>query len=79
MDIGFHAPDMAGFGATNVLAALQVGATSVEGSICGIGGGVLLPPHALQVGNRATEDLVYLLNCGGVVAGIETLAVLGAA
>jgi hydroxymethylglutaryl-CoA lyase len=79
LEVGFHAHDMAGFGAANVLAAVQAGATSVEGSICGIGGGVVLPHGASQAGNLATEDLVHMLNCSGVVTGIETPAVLRAA
>lgn len=79
LEVGFHAHDMAGFGAANVLAAIQAGATSVEGSICGIGGGVVLPYGPSQVGNLATEDLVHLLNCSGVVTGVETSAVLRAA
>ena len=79
LEVGFHAHDMAGFGAANVLAAVQAGATSVEGSICGIGGGIALPHGASQAGNLATEDLVHLLNCCGVGTGIETSAVLRAA
>jgi hydroxymethylglutaryl-CoA lyase len=79
LEVGFHAHDMAGFGAANVVAAVQAGATSIEGSICGIGGGVVLPHRSAQVGNLATEDLVHLLNCSGIATGIETSAVLRAA
>lgn len=79
LEVGFHAHDMAGFGAANVLAALSAGATSVEGSICGVGGGVVLP-HALNTaGNLATEDLVHLLNCAGVETGVQSEAVWDAA
>jgi hydroxymethylglutaryl-CoA lyase len=80
LDVGFHAHDMAGFGAANALAALEAGATSVEGSICGLGGGVVLPGTVgRHAGNLATEDLVHLLNCAGVSTGVPSAAALAAA
>ena len=43
LDCGFHVHDRIGMAATNMFSALDAGATSVEGSICGIGGGIAMP------------------------------------
>ena len=79
IEIGFHVHNLAGIGTANILAALDGGATSIEGSICGIGGGMTLPSTMGSVGNLPTEDIVYLLNEAGVATGLETAAVLAAA
>ncbi|MCC7271751.1 MAG: hydroxymethylglutaryl-CoA lyase, partial [Alphaproteobacteria bacterium] len=77
--IGFHVHNLAGIGTANVLAALDGGATSVEGAICGIGGGMTLPTTVASVGNLPSEDIVHLLNEMGIRTGIATAEVLAAA
>jgi hydroxymethylglutaryl-CoA lyase len=79
VEIGFHVHNLAGNGMANIVAALDAGATFVEGSICGIGGGIMTPTTMGAVGNLATEDIVNLLNEMGVDTGLATDAVVAAA
>ncbi len=72
VEVGFHVHNVAGFGAANIVAALDGGASSIEGSICGIGGGIAMPTSMGSVGNLATEDIVHLLNEMCVETGIDT-------
>jgi len=76
---GFHVHNLAGMGTANILAALDGGASSIEGSICGIGGGITLPSALGLVGNIATEDAVHMLNEMGIETGLDTAAVIAAA
>ena len=78
-EMGFHVHNLAGVGTANILAALDGGATSIEGSICGIGGGMTLPTTMGSVGNLPSEDVVYLLNEMEIETGLDTGAVLAAA
>jgi hydroxymethylglutaryl-CoA lyase len=78
-EIGFHVHNLAGNGLANIVAALDAGATFIEGSICGIGGGIMTPTTMGAVGNLATEDIVNLLNTMGVETGLSTEAVVTAA
>jgi hydroxymethylglutaryl-CoA lyase len=77
--IGYHVHNMAGFGTANILAAIDAGAEWIEGSICGIGGGVAMPGFMGAVGNIPSEDAVAMLNEMGIDTGIGTDVVLGAA
>lgn len=79
IDVGFHVHNRAGNGAANVVAALDAGATFIEGSICGIGGGIATPSSLGAFGNLATEDIVQLLNEMDVQTGVSTDAALLAA
>lgn len=79
VEVGFHVHNLAGNGLANVLAALDAGATFIEGAICGIGGGIMTPTTMGAVGNLATEDIVQFLNEMGVETGLDTKAVLDAA
>lgn len=79
VEMGFHVHNVAGFGAANIVAALDGGATSIEGSICGLGGGIVLPTTMGSVGNLATEDIVHLLNEMGMETGIDTAKAIQAA
>ena len=79
IEVGFHVHNRAGNGAANVLAALDAGASFIEGSICGIGGGIMTPSNLGAVGNLATEDIVNLLNEMDVETGVSTDAALLAA
>ena len=79
IEVGFHVHNLAGTGLANVLAAVDAGATFVEGAICGIGGGIAMPKAIASVGNLATEDIVHMLNEMGVATGIETAEIAAAA
>jgi hypothetical protein len=54
----------------NVLAAVDAGASFIEGSICGIGGGIAMPTSVASVGNLPTEDLVCMFEAMGVRTGV---------
>lgn len=73
---GYHVHNMAGFGAANILAALQGGASWIESAICGLGGGTATPQ---PTGNYPTEDLVHLLESCGVRTSLEIDTVIAAA
>jgi hydroxymethylglutaryl-CoA lyase len=79
VEVGFHVHNLAGNGMANIVAALDAGASSIEGSICGIGGGIMTPTTMGAVGNLATEDIVHLLNELNVKTGVATDDVIAAA
>jgi hydroxymethylglutaryl-CoA lyase len=79
LELGFHVHNMGGVGTANILAALDGGASFIEGSICGIGGGIALPGAVRSTGNLASEDVVYLLNECGIDTGIDTDDAIAAA
>jgi len=43
-------------------------------SSAGIGGGIAMPIHTTEMGNVATEDLVYLFESSGVHTGVDLAA-----
>ncbi|MFN3745535.1 MAG: hypothetical protein ACK4TL_12590 [Hyphomicrobiaceae bacterium] len=79
IEIGFHVHNLSGNGPANIVAALDAGASFIEGAICGIGGGIMTPTTMGAVGNLASEDIVHLLNEMGVETGIRTETVVEAA
>jgi hydroxymethylglutaryl-CoA lyase len=78
-DFGLHLHEKMGLASANLLAALDAGVTMIEGSICGIGGGIAFPGGTGSVGNLPSEDIVHFLNVMGVKTGIETAEALSAA
>ncbi|MDX2159187.1 MAG: hydroxymethylglutaryl-CoA lyase [Hyphomicrobiaceae bacterium] len=79
IEVGFHVHNLAGTGMANVLAAIDAGASFIEGAICGIGGGIAMPSTVGSVGNLATEDIVHMMNEMGVATGVETAEIASAA
>ncbi|QJU55321.1 hydroxymethylglutaryl-CoA lyase [Herbiconiux sp. KACC 21604] len=57
-DIVYHGHDTWGLGVANALAALEAGASTVDGAIGGLGGCPFAPGAS---GNTATEDLLFAL------------------
>lgn len=78
-EFSFHLHEKMGLASANLLAALDAGVTAVEGSICGIGGGIVFPGGVGSVGNLPTEDIVNFLNEMDIQTGLDTEAVLTAA
>lgn len=70
-EFGYHVHNLSGWGTANVLAAVDAGASFIEGSICGIGGGIAMPTSVASVGNLPTEDLVGMFEAMGVRTGID--------
>lgn len=73
--IGLHLHTLAGLALANIFAAFEVGITHFEGSVGGIGGGIAMPVHTTNMGNVATEDLIYLFESCGISTGIDAAAV----
>lgn len=71
LKIAFHTHDLSGLVLANVLAAMQAGVRIFETSICGLGGGIAMPIPVSQMGNLATEDLVYMLTRMGLHTGVQ--------
>lgn len=71
-----HFHDTRGTALANVLAALQEGVNSFDGSVGGLGGCPYAPGAA---GNVATEDLVYMLDQMGIETGIDLKALIAVA
>lgn len=78
-EAGYHVHNLSGWGTANVLAAVDAGATFIEGSICGIGGGIAMPTSVASVGNLPTEDLVALFEAMGVRTGVDAAEAVAAA
>jgi hydroxymethylglutaryl-CoA lyase len=78
-EFGFHLHERMGLAPANLLAALDAGVTMVEGSICGIGGGIAFPGGTGTVGNLPSEDIVNFLDAMGIATGLSPDAVLAAA
>lgn len=77
--LGLHLHNTNGMALACALAALDAGVSSLDASICGIGGGIVMPPVTPDVGNIATEDLVAMLDDLGVDTGIDAHDVVLAA
>ena len=70
---GIHLHNTRGQGLANALAALDVGLTTIDSSLGGIGGCPFAPGAS---GNIVTEDLVFMLEAMGVHTGIDLDALL---
>ena len=66
LDCGLHLHDTNGMSLANTLVALQRGVDRFDTSVCGVGGGVVLPPELEGVGNTPTEDLLHMLSRLGI-------------
>lgn len=65
---GIHLHNTRGQGLANALAALEIGLTTLDSSLGGIGGCPFAPGAS---GNIVTEDLVFMLEAMGVNTGIN--------
>lgn len=73
--LALHFHDTRGMGMANVLAGLDVGITTYDSSLGGLGGCPYAPG---ATGNIATEDLLYMLAACGVETGISLDQVVSA-
>jgi hydroxymethylglutaryl-CoA lyase len=76
LSVGVHLHNRNGFAPANALAALQAGASWLEGSFAGLGGDLWFPGDPTVLGNAPTEDLVHLCDGLGVHTGIDLTAYL---
>jgi hydroxymethylglutaryl-CoA lyase len=73
--IAVHFHDTRGTALANVLAALQMGISTIDSSAGGLGGCPYAPGAA---GNLATEDLLYMLHGMGIQTGVDLEKVVAA-
>lgn len=66
LDCGLHLHDTNGMSLANTLVAMDHGINRFDTSICGVGGGVVLPDALEGVGNTPTEDLLHMLSRMGI-------------
>lgn len=71
IDLGLHLHDTNGMSLANTLVAMQMGVQRFDASVCGLGGGVILPENLEGIGNTPTEDLVHMLHEMGIETGID--------
>lgn len=72
---GLHLHTLAGTALANAFVGFEEGISSFEGSVGGIGGGIAMPVHTTDMGNVATEDLVYLFETSGIPTGVDAVRV----
>jgi hydroxymethylglutaryl-CoA lyase len=65
---GLHLHNTRGLGLANVVAGLEVGVTTFDSSLAGLGGCPFAPG---ATGNIVTEDLVFMLDAMGLKTGID--------
>lgn len=70
---GLHLHNTRGLGLANVLAGLEVGISTFDSSLGGLGGCPFAPGAS---GNVVTEDLVFMLQAMGLRTGIDLPALL---
>ena len=70
---GAHLHNTRGLGLANALAALEVGVTTLDASLAGLGGCPFAPGAS---GNIVTEDLVYMFEEMGLSTGIDVRALI---
>jgi hydroxymethylglutaryl-CoA lyase len=70
---GLHLHNTRGLGLANVLAGLDVGITTFDSSLGGLGGCPFAPGAS---GNIVTEDLVFMLEAMGLRTGIDLARLL---
>ncbi|MDE2220804.1 MAG: hydroxymethylglutaryl-CoA lyase [Gammaproteobacteria bacterium] len=71
---GLHLHNTRGLGLANVVAGLEVGVTTFDSSLAGLGGCPFAPG---ATGNIVTEDLVFMLESMGLRTGIDLYKLLG--
>ncbi|MGV3730242.1 MAG: hydroxymethylglutaryl-CoA lyase [Sphingopyxis sp.] len=76
LPVRVHFHNTRGTGIANAWAAVQEGAATVDASLGGLGGCPFAPGAA---GNVATEDVVYMLEGGGVATGLDLPQLVDAA
>ena len=75
-EVSGHFHDTYGQALANIYASLEVGVSTFDGSVGGLGG---CPYAKGATGNVATEDVVFMLNGLGIETGIDIEALVDAA
>jgi hydroxymethylglutaryl-CoA lyase len=73
--VGAHLHDTRGLGVANALAAIEAGASRIDGAVGGLGGCPFAPG---ATGNLPLEDLAHALDAMGIPTGIDVPALVAA-
>jgi hydroxymethylglutaryl-CoA lyase len=76
--INLHLHDTRGLGVANAYAGLEMGVSSFDSSVAGLGG-CPFAGHKGAAGNVCTEDLVFMCEEMGIATGIDIEALIAAA
>jgi hydroxymethylglutaryl-CoA lyase len=76
--INLHLHDTRGLGLANAYAGLEMGVTSFDASVAGLGG-CPFAGHKGAAGNVCTEDLVFMCEEMGIATGIDVERLIAAA
>ena len=68
LDVAVHFHDTRGTALANILVSVEMGITTVDAALGGLGGCPYAPGAS---GNVATEDVVYMLDGMGVRTGVD--------
>ena len=68
---GFHIHNRSRMATANILTALNANVAWLEGAVCGIGGGIVMPTRLGSLGNFPTEDLVTMLAEMGIEIRVD--------
>jgi hydroxymethylglutaryl-CoA lyase len=79
LDLGLHLHNLNGMALASAWAASRVGVTRFEGTLCGIGGGIVMPPGVEGYGNIALEDLAAMFIGDGHRVGTSLPRIVAAA
>ncbi|MGZ4107854.1 MAG: hydroxymethylglutaryl-CoA lyase, partial [Tumebacillaceae bacterium] len=74
--MAMHFHDTRGTAMANVLASLEMGITTFDGALGGLGGCPYAPGAS---GNLATDDLLYMLHGMGIATGVDEQKMIEAA
>lgn len=72
--LAVHYHDTRGQALANIFASLQMGVSTIDASVAGLGGCPYAPGAG---GNVATEDVVYMLHGMGIETGVDLNALIG--
>jgi len=67
-DVAVHFHDTRGTALANILVSVEMGITTVDAALGGLGGCPYAPGAS---GNLATEDLLYMLHGMGIATGVD--------
>lgn len=70
LELSLHLHDTRGMGVANAYAGMQMGVTTFDAAVAGLGG-CPFAAHAAAAGNVCTEDLVFMCQEMGIETGID--------
>jgi hydroxymethylglutaryl-CoA lyase len=78
LDVALHLHDTRGMGIANAYAGLEMGVTTFDSSVAGLGG-CPFAGHRGAAGNVCTEDLVFMCDEMGIATGVDLQKLIASA